>query len=237
VNGRPRLLDLFCKAGGAAMGYHRAGFDIVGVDIEPQPRYPFPFVQADAMEVLERLASGKGFNIYGPDSFDAIHASPPCQRYSVATKSIPGLSESHPDLVPATRSLLLAIDRPYVIENVMGAPLRMATMFCGSMFGLLVQRHRLFESSVLILSPGQCRHGRFNGNYPCGRSNGSARAGERSKVVHVYGSGCSRGPRGLWAKAMGIDWMTMQEMAQAIPPAYTEYLGRHLLPTLAANGD
>jgi DNA (cytosine-5)-methyltransferase 1 len=101
------------------------------------------------------------------------------------------------------------------------------------MFGLLVRRHRLFESSLLLFSPGSCRHKAFKGDFPCGRSSGTARAGERSKVVHVYGQGCSRGDRGLWQKAMQIDWMTMNEMAQAIPPAYTEYIGRQLIDALS----
>jgi DNA (cytosine-5)-methyltransferase 1 len=201
------------------MGYHRAGFDVVGVDNRPQKNYPFEFVQEDALE----------FAAYHGWKFDVIHASPPCQRYSVATRSVLGLSESHPDLVPPTRKLLREIGVPYVIENVCGAPLERPLMLCGSMFDLLVQRHRLFESSHLLLSPGPCLHKKFKGSFPCGRSNGTARAGERSKVVHVYGQGCSRGDRGLWQTAMAIDWMTMKEMAQAIPPAYTEFLGKQLL--------
>jgi len=214
---RPRLLDLFCGAGGCAVGYHRAGFDVVGVDIKPQKRYPFGFIQGDALEYLSE---------HGRE-FDAIHASPPCQRYSVARQS-----DNHPDLVPPIRNLLLAIAKPWVIENVIGSPLGPSLLLCGSMFGLLVQRHRVFESSNLFLSPGPCNHAAFKGSYPCGRSNGTARAGERSRVVHVYGQGCSRGPRGLWAKAMGIGWMTMKEMAQAIPPAYTEFVGKQLLEAL-----
>jgi DNA (cytosine-5)-methyltransferase 1 len=221
---RPLLLDLFCGAGGCAVGYHRAGFDVVGVDHKPMPRYPFEFIQGDALEYLAEHGS----------EYDAIHASPPCQRYSVGTKSIPGRSESHPDLVPQTRELLEAVGKPWVIENVVGAPLRFPLKLCGSMFGLLVERHRLFESSELLLSPGRCRHHLFVGNYPCGRSSGTARAGERSKVVHVYGQGCSRGDRGLWQRAMGINWMTMREMAQAIPPVYTEWIGKQLIRTLEA---
>ncbi len=217
---RPRLLDLFCGAGGCAVGYHRAGFDVVGADHLPQPHYPFEFVQADALEYV--AAHGK--------DFDAIHASPPCQKYSVMTRK--DRVANHPGLVEPTRLAIARTGLPYVIENVMGAPLQEALLLCGSMFGLLVQRHRLFESSTLLLSPGGCRHGEFTGNYPCGRSNGSARAGERSRVVHVYGQGCSRGPRGLWQQAMGIDWMTMREMAQAIPPAYTEFIGRQLMNVL-----
>ena len=221
---KPRLLDLFCGAGGCAAGYVRAGFEVHGVDHRPMPRYlrsgASSFTQADALEYL--AAHGH--------EFDAIHASPPCQRYSVATKANPGRSEEHPDLVVPVRDLLVSIGVPYVIENVMGAPMQgWSLMLCGSMFGLLVQRHRLFESSVLILSPGGCRHGEYVGDYPCGRSNQSLRVGERSRVVHVYGHGGSCGDRDLWSRAMGIDWMTMKEMSQAIPPAYTESIGRQLL--------
>ncbi len=221
---RPRLLDLFCGAGGCAMGYHRAGFDVTGVDIEEQKRYPFDFVRGDALEYV--AAHGH--------EFDAIHASPPCQRYSVSTKSIPGRAEAHPDLVPPTRAALVVTGKPYIIENVIGAPLHFPLLLCGSMFGLLVQRHRLFESSHLLGPPGECQHSKFVGNYPCGRGGGTKRAGERSKVVHVYGSGNSRGPRDLWCKAMGIDWMTMRGLSQAIPPAYTEFIGRQLIRTLEA---
>jgi DNA (cytosine-5)-methyltransferase 1 len=216
------------------MGYHHAGFDeIVGVDNRPMKRFPFAFVESDALDFLRGLAAGASVCGYYLSDFDAIHASPPCQRYSLSTKSIPGLSETHPDLLPPVRDLLIATGKPYVIENVVGAPMRTPLLLCGSMFELLVRRHRLFESSFLLLSKGECRHAAFKGNYPCGRSNGTRRAGERSKVVHVYGQGCSRGDRKLWQQAMGIDWMTMNEMAQAIPPAYTEWIGRQLLACLA----
>lgn len=201
------------------MGYYRAGFDVVGIDRKPFKRYPFPMVVANALRPPFDLSR-----------FDAIHASPPCQRYSVQTKA--HRKEAHPDLVEATRAMLVASGKPYIIENVMGAPLEGAALLCGSMFGLLVQRHRLFETPFVMLAP-PCEHGEFKGDYPCGRSNGTARAGERSRVVHVYGQGCSRGDRGLWQRAMGIDWMTMQEMSQAIPPAYTEYIGKRLLEIIA----
>src|SRR5665213_3193952 len=133
---RPRLLDLFSGAGGAAVGYHRAGFEVVGVDIKPQPHYPFEFRQKDALWVLE------GETMEG---FDAIHASPPCQAYSKARK-LQGLR--HPDLIASVRELLLAISLPYVIENVPGAPLRNPVLLCGEMFGLGVRRERLFETNV-----------------------------------------------------------------------------------------
>ena len=141
---RPRLLDLFCGAGGAAMGYHRAGFEVVGVDINPQPRYPFEFHQADALE-------------YPLAGFDAIHASPPCQRFSTMTKRW-ARSSSHSDLIEPTRSRLRESMLPYVIENVAGAPLVGPIRLCGSSFGLPVRRHRLFEMSSPPLLVPPCQH-------------------------------------------------------------------------------
>ncbi|MCE5324915.1 MAG: DNA cytosine methyltransferase [Planctomycetaceae bacterium] len=147
-----RLLDLFCKAGGAAMGYHRAGFEVVGVDIEKQPRYPFEFHQGDALEYL----AARGHE------FDAIHASPPCQRHSNLTRRW-GRNSSHPDRIADVRKGLMRTGKPYVIENVVGAPLCNAIMLCGSMFGLgaagfYLERHRLFESNVMLWTRGECRH-------------------------------------------------------------------------------
>jgi DNA (cytosine-5)-methyltransferase 1 len=138
MNARPRLLDLFSGAGGAAVGYHRAGFEVVGVDLHPQPHYPFEFHQADAMT-------------YPLDGFDAIHASPPCQAYSVAN-NIHGRAD-HPMLIPSVRERLLATGLPYVIENVPRGPLINPVTLCGLTFGLNVKRHRLFESNVFMLSP------------------------------------------------------------------------------------
>jgi DNA (cytosine-5)-methyltransferase 1 len=146
---KPRLLDLFCGAGGAAMGYHRAGFDVVGVDVNPQPRYPFEFVQADALT-------------YPLEGFDAIHASPPCQPW---TRKTPTWGRArvhypdHPQLIEPTRDRLHASGLPYVIENVVGAPLRAQVMLCGSMFGLRIQKHRLFEGNwPLPFPPASCYH-------------------------------------------------------------------------------
>lgn len=142
---RPKLLDLFCGAGGAAAGYHRAGFDVVGVDIRPQPRYPFEFHQADAMTCPL-------------DGFDAIHASPPCQHYANVTawRGAPG---DHPDLIGPTRQRLIDSGLPWVIENVPEAPIRRDLLLCGSQFGLKVRRHRAFETSprLFALVP-PCRH-------------------------------------------------------------------------------
>lgn len=204
---KPRLLDLFCGAGGAGMGYYRAGFEIVGVDIRPQPRYPFAFIQGDALE----YAATHGHE------FDAIHASPPCQAYSV-TKSIHG--RRYPDMVASTRGLLERIGKPWVIENVMGAPLVNPLMLCGTMFNLRVIRHRLFEANPpAYFAPATCCHlyrtGR-RGQYDKGQGGFITVAGHNFSKQYA-------------ALAMGIDWMTTGELAEAIPPAYTEFIGRHLL--------
>src|SRR5690348_16558972 len=147
---KPRLLDLFCGAGGCSMGYHRAGFEVVGVDIKPQKNYPFEFHQADALEFLK---------IHGHE-FDAIHASPPCQRYSVG-RHIHQSGGNHPDLVHPTRSLLEATGKPWVIENVMGSPVAGVTL-CDLMFGLKVLRHRLFETSFYCMVPTHPQHPKGN---------------------------------------------------------------------------
>jgi DNA (cytosine-5)-methyltransferase 1 len=208
---KPRLLDLFSGAGGAAMGYHRAGFEVVGVDLKPQPRYPFEFVQDDAIAYAKAHAR----------EFDVIHASPPCQVHS-DLKRFAGAH--HVDLVPDTREALIASGLPYVIENVPGAPLIDPLMLCGSMFGLgaagrYLKRHRLFESNVEQWYPGPCSHvGYAIGVY----GGGTHRNGDHARKGYK-GSAAER------AEALGIDWMTRDEMAQAIPPRYTEYVGAQLM--------
>jgi DNA (cytosine-5)-methyltransferase 1 len=214
----PRLLDLFCGAGGAAMGYHRAGFDVVGVDIVPQPNYPFEFVEADAIEYLsETMAVG----------FDAIHASPPCQAYTQLGKG------DHPRLIEPTRAALTTVGLPWIIENVVGAPLLNPVLLCGSAFGLGVRRHRLFESSELLFGhPCKARHP----DPIC------AYYGKKGWLVWTAGGakvqreGRRQILRGSVAQApadMGIDWMqTWDEVREAIPPAYTEWIGRQLIASL-----
>lgn len=197
------------------MGYHQAGFEVVGVDIRPQPRYPFAFVQADALEFLQwaRL-----------DGFDVIHASPPCQQYSRA-RVLHG--REYPDLVEPVRERLIASGLPYVIENVIGAPLREPVILCGVMFGLKVFRHRLFECSEFLLqSPhlahGQRRIGKDGFVCPAGHGDsGSVRIPSDHRTSKA------------WAAAMGIDWMIMREMSQAIPPAYTRWIGEELMQRLS----
>lgn len=214
-----RLLDLFCGAGGAAMGYYRAGFaEIVGVDIKPQPRYPFTFIQGDALEYC--AAHGK--------EFDAIHASPPCQHASRIARMNRVLRPNkyvHPDLIEKTRDELRATGRPYVIENVELATLQNPISLCGSWFGLPLRRHRDFETSFPVFGT-PCSHGWQTPQFLA-----LHRLRERRMVgfVGVHGHINYAGEKELRERAMGIDWMTPHELTQAIPPAYTEYIGRHLL--------
>ena len=210
---RPRLLDLFCGAVGAAMGYHRAGFDVMGVDNRPQPRYPFEFVQADAMT----------FPLNG---FDAIHASPPCQAYS-AMRTNWNARKNHPDLLPPTRDRLAATGLPWVIENVPGAPMLPLTLMCGSAFGLGIpgyqlRRHRWFETSGFWPMSLPCQHsGPVIGIY-----GDHGRDRRRAEGYSRYFTLDER------KQAMGIDWMARSELDQAIPPAYTEHIGAQLMEHL-----
>lgn len=215
MSDRPRLLDLFCGAGGAGMGYYRAGFDATGVDIQPQPRYPFTFIQADALDYL--AAHGH--------EYDAIHASPPCQRYSdLAYRN--GNAHEYPDLIAPTRELLQASGLPHVIENVEGAPLLNAVMLCGTMFpGLRVLRHRLFESNVLLIAPIHSIHPLVY-TMDKRKAHYGALCQDTAFVQVTGGGNCSRAAA---ADAMGIDWMTKAELNEAIPPAYTELIGRRLM--------
>lgn len=221
----PRLLDLFCGAGGCSMGYHQAGFDdIVGVDIRPQPRYPFAFIQGDALEFVQQ---------YGGD-FDVIHASPPCQKYSKVNCLQHLKGKEYPDLIDPIRKLLVHSGRIWVIENVECAPLSNAIRLCGSSFGLLVRRHRLFECSHLLFSL-PCNHSwqnRLGARFPTSfrsRKDPVTNRKRLSAVVQVYGNTSGKG---LWKEALGIDWMTSRELTQAIPPVYTQYIGKQLLRNL-----
>lgn len=214
LSARPKLLDLFCGAGGCSVGYHRAGFDVVGVDIRPMPRYPFEFHQADALT-------------YPLDGFDVIHASPPCQKFSRASNihNKQPWKKKHPDLIETTRQRLIETGKPYVIENVEGSPLKNYVMLCGSMFGLRVYRHRLFECNpVIFWSPFSCNH-----NFRCGPSKGVYHTLETDEIITCVGHNFQAKSGRI---AMGIDWMTRDEIAQAIPPAYTEWIGKQLLQHL-----
>jgi len=229
VTRRPRLLDLFCCAGGAAWGYDQAGFDVIGVDIDPQPRFLFGFLQADVLALDVRFLR----------SFDAIHASPPCQ-FATLLRHAPGGKE-HPNLIPATRDLLERSGRPYVIENVEGARehLRDPLTLCGTMFGLQTEghelrRHRLFESNIDLTAPGPCAHsdGPVVGVYGGHARRRSAKHGGRG-TRDVW----ENGHRGAMGEAMGMNWATCSEMSEAIPPAYTRHLGGLLLRHLATVSD
>lgn len=208
------VLDLFCGAGGASMGYNRAGFDVVGVDIEPQPRYPFEFIESDALAFLR-----KG----GARGFDLIHASPPCLRHSSLVRGRPEWLDKHKDYIKETRNLLQETGIPFVIENVPAAPLNDPITLCGEMFSLNVIRHRLFESSIKIEQPKHIGHrGRVAGWHHGKQQDGPYYA--------IYGHGGGKGTLEDWREAMDVWWMeTRPEMAQAIPPAYTEYIGNQLM--------
>jgi len=220
IDRRPLAIDLFCCAGGASMGLHRAGFDVVGVDIAPQPRYPFRFIQGDALRPPVRL-----------DDFDLIWASPPCQAHtsiSLRWRGKGGLRDERADLIPATRELLRSSGVPYVIENVPGArnSLEAAFTLTGEMFSLRVHRPRLFEASFLVMTP--------------------ERPARQSEPIAVYGK---MDGRRLWtradgselrackslepaAAAMGIDWMEWPELKESIPPAYSEFIGKAALAAM-----
>lgn len=209
-----RLLDLFCGAGGGARGYHRAGFtDIVGVDIKPQPNYPFKFEQADALEALAALIDS------GEDAFDVVHASPPCQKWTEAARL---RKNDHSDLITPLRPLLEASRVPWVIENVQGAPLINPVLLDGTMFPELhTKRPRLFEANWPLEAPFL----RFK--VPQVKMGRDPKEHEWIQVIGNF-TNVEEGRR-----AMGIDWMTRDELREAIPPAYTEYIGRQLLNQIA----
>jgi DNA (cytosine-5)-methyltransferase 1 len=207
-----KLLDLYCKAGGASKGYQLAGFEVVGVDIKKQKRYPYEFIQADCLELMKDMDFLK--------SFDVITASPPCQTHSITQhlRNAQGKSTDKVDLIPQTREALIASGKPYVIENVPGAPLINPIQMCGSYFGLKVRRHRRFESNLPIVGS------------PCDHKN-------QGNPVGVYGSMRDEIPKGGHTaksieearEAMGIDWMIWGELVEAIPPIYTREIGMQLL--------
>ena len=249
---KPKLLDLFCGAGGAAMGYYRAGFDPYGIDNKPQPHYPFPFLLMDAMEAMDRLLRGEGLTFSNGETlyladFDAYHASPPCQFGSTMTRGR-WKDRKHPNLIPATRERLDATGKPYTIENVEGSRRQLITpvMLCGTMLGLQtsagnqLRRHRYFECKGFWLLVPPCNHSQASaigvyggGQHPqrrvpatigvWGHAGGSS---NRDGLVQ-FGTDARR-------EAMGIDWMNGNELSEAIPPAFTEYIGKYLIEALKA---
>lgn len=213
---RPKLLDLFCGAGGCSVGYHRAGFDVTGVDLEGHPDYPFEMSEGDALTVL---ADGDFL-----DTFDVIHASPPCQGYTTMSNKHPGTKAEWPQLLEPVRDALIAWGGIYVIENVLGARRDMRKPFTlhGGMFGLGVHRPRLFESNIHIATVNAPQvknplgvYGKLDGRRIWTRTDGTE----------------LRAPRTLeqGQAVMGIDWMNWDDLREAIPPAYTEYIGRQII--------
>ena len=227
---KPRLLDLFCGAGGCTKGYQRAGFYVVGVDIEPQPNYcGDEFIQDDALDYLRDFYFERTF-----PPFDAIHASPPCPRYSPITR-VTGTPEDHPDLVEPTRELLCEMGLPYVIENVPRAPLIGPYTLCGATLcptivedgvTYFIRRHRLFETSFPMMCP-PCTCSTHKG-VTLGIYGGGTRQDTRAEA-NPGGGNTSKANKRQAAALMEIDWMNRTEMCQAIPPAYTEHIGPYLL--------
>jgi DNA (cytosine-5)-methyltransferase 1 len=217
---RPRLLDLFCCAGGAAIGYSNSGFEVIGVDIEEQPHYPLPFVKADALKLDPEFIA----------SFDAVHASPPCQSYSDLAKRNKNADE-WPRLIEPVRNMLIRSALPYVIENVDGAPLINPVVLCGTMFPeLRVLRHRLFEANFIILTPPHTKHPKVH-TFDRRKSH-FGKTDEWRDFVQVTGGGnCTLAAA---RDAMGIEWMTKSEINESIPPAYTRFIGRQLLRYLSS---
>lgn len=209
------------------MGYHRAGFDIIGVDIEPQPLYPFPFVRMNALTWLERLLDPE---IIGPARPAAIHASPPCQFATVYRNNAAHVRDDHPNLIPATRELLEATGLPYVIENVESArsELHDPARICGTGLGVKVRRHRLFETNWPFRGV-PCDHGRFTDRIFPGSSN-------RPNGRTVMNVGEYRVPLDTQRQVMEMPWSDLYGISQAIPPAYTEHIGAQLLAHLGAVG-
>lgn len=219
------LLDLFCKAGGASMGYHNAGFEVVGVDICPQPNYPFEFIQMDAISFLQTQDLSR---------YDVIHASPPCQRYTVLRnlcKDKKKWDDTHVDLLDSVRTELKKTGKPYIIENVVGATMDDPVILYGTQFeGLYTQRPRKFESNMPLTA--STRPKKKTGTLFPGKGIGT------DGFISVCGSGKIKGMNDTQAKLYwgfalgGIDWMTKDELREAIPPAYTEFLGRQAMEWL-----
>lgn len=216
---QPKLkcIDLFCGAGGCSVGYARAGFEVCGVDLHPQPDYPFPFTQADALTV-------------DLSEYDLVVASPPCHFYSNSWARSKHKDKEYPDLIVPTRNYINSFNKPYIMENVEGAKTHMIdpVKLCGTMFDLQVFRHRMFEAGgglPPLTAPGRCNHK--------GKKCVSPYFKEGGNMYTVCGSGGGWGSFAEWKCAMGIDWMTKKRpLTQAIPPAYTEHLGKQAMKYL-----
>ena len=220
---KPKLLDLFCGAGGASMGYYKAGFEVEGVDIKPQPHYPFKFYQTDALE-------------FPLEGYDAYHASPPCQDYSVSKNLSPvDKSVKYPRLISPIRERLMSTGKPYVIENVVGSELTDYITLDGTMFGLEMLRTRCFElhGFEILMLPGKynstrgwVKRGKFVGfiSHQGKFYNGKGYELERTKPDDIR-------------KALKIDWIRGRQLTESIPPAYTEYIGKYLIKACEVESD
>lgn len=209
--GKLKLLDLYCCAGGASFGYEQAGFDVTGIDIEPQPKYRGKFIQADAIEYLKA----------NWQNFDAVHASPPCQKHSMASMQFRLAGKEYADLIAQTRKALIETGLPYIIENVPGSPLNNPVELCGAMFGLRTYRHRLFESNFEISVPEHPKHKAKN-----------AKMGRRAKPDEfIQYVGHFSGVKEV-GEMTGLTWLGQYELAQSIPPAYTKFIGEQLISLL-----
>lgn len=224
---KPKILDLFCGGGAASKGYADAGFAVVGVDIAPQPNYPYKFVPTDAL-TIDKIDWYNIKNIHFLDLFDAIHASPPCQNYCWSTARHRKAGKTYPDLIEDIRELLIASRKPYVIENVPTAPLQNPTYLEGPMFGLGVIRRRCFETNWWLPQPMYIRH--KPPIWQPRKANPNVLL-QKSAYCSVAGHGAEGWSCRLadWQDAMGIDWLNRKEITQAIPPAYTEYIGKYLM--------
>jgi DNA (cytosine-5)-methyltransferase 1 len=215
---KPLLVDLCCGVGGCSVGYARAGFDVKGIDINPQPHYPFEFTKANVLDIELPEA-------------DCYHISPPCQLFSNATIQYRKKGRLYPDVLTPMRQRLLKTGKPFIIENVIGAPLRKDLILCGEMFGLRVQRHRIFEiHGFTVLQPPHVKHK--------GSATGINHRYLKSGKQFYYYTVCGHGQSEVdaldnWKKAMGIDWqVTKREISQAIPPAYTEFIGKQIIASI-----
>lgn len=212
VHSRPKLLDLYCCGGGAGYGYVQAGYDVTGVDIEPQPKHRGNFIQADAIEYLKAHFR----------EYDVIHASPPCQAYSMASMQFRKGGKEYVDLIEVTRRELIKTGKPYIIENVPGSPLINPIELCGSMFGMRTYRHRLFESNIELKAPPHPEH-----TAPNAKMGRKPKDGEFIQYVgHFSGVG-------LVQEMTGLYWLGQGELAQSIPPQYTKYIGEQLMVALS----
>ncbi len=225
----PLVLDLYSGAGGSGMGFARAGFEVVGIDIVFQPSYPFEFHQEEAIGYLVKILDN---DMHLPDGrrVHAVDASPPCQRYTTLAKGSNNNVDEHPDLIPATRELLHETGVPWVMENVPSAPLIDPVVLCGEMFQLDVVRHRKFETNWPLRQPAHVKH---RGKVAGFRHGVWTVRGPDAPYFAIYGDGGGKGSLAEWRTAMGVPWMQSKaEIAEAIPPAYAEFVARAMLAVL-----